>query len=127
MLLVSIAVIILTLLSGDLTRNVLLDPLLPSGSLFKSVAFDAILSIELCAVALELGVIFQHYGIVVWSIGLFCNVLYQLSRWCYLAPPSPYNHVVLWLRGKTSLLETILRSMVLLAMGLMTYRYVLHF
>ena len=122
--LVSIAIIVATLLTGDLVRNLLINPRLQDDSLIKKLALDSILAIELCASSFEMGVIFQHYGLVIWTIGVFLTTVYQLSRWNGLAMPSTNTHILDWTHGSKSFMESLLRNVILVFFGLMTYRFV---
>ena len=120
--LVSIAIIFGTLLTGDIVRNFLVIPKLQDGSLTKKLLLDAILAIELCASSFEIGVIFQHYGIVVWTFCVFLSTVYQLTRWRGLAMPSPNTHILDWVLGSQSLKESLLRNFILVAVGLIAHR-----
>ena len=120
--LVSIAIIFGTLLTGDIVRNFLVIPKLQDGSLTKKLLLDAILAIELCASSFEIGVIFQHYGMVVWTFCVFLSTVYQLTRWRGLAMPSPNTHILDWVLGIQSLKESLLRNFILVAVGLIAHR-----
>ena len=122
--LISVAIIVGTLLTGDLVRNLLIKPRLQDDSLIKKLALDSILAIELCASSFEMGVIFQHYGLVIWTIGVFLTTVYQLSRWNGLAMPSTNTHILDWTHGGKSFMESLLRNIILVFFGLMTYRFV---
>jgi len=122
--LVSIAIIFGTLFTGDIVRNFLVIPKLQDGSLTKKLLLDAILAIELCASSFEIGVIFQHYGIVVWTFCVFLSTVYQLTRWRGLAMPSPNTHILDWVLGSQSLKESLLRNFILVAVGLIAHRYI---
>ena len=119
--LVSLSIIGGTLLVGDLVRNQLLKQ--NSQNLVTKLIFDGILTIELCTVSLEFGVIFQYFGIYWWTAGLFMNCVYQMTRWAGLTPPSPYVHLLEWIEGKQTLPELILRVSTLMAVGLLTYNF----
>jgi hypothetical protein len=106
--LVSIGIIVITLLICDYIRNLIVIKCRGEFNLAQKIILDGILAIELCGPALELGVIFQHYGIAVWTIGLYFNCFYQLIRWRNLSPPSPYAHVIGWLSGQMSALEMVI-------------------
>ena len=74
---VSVAVILGTLLTGDLVRNLIVNPKLRDDSLIKKILLDSILALELCASSFEIGVIFQHYGMVAWTFCVFGSTFYQ--------------------------------------------------
>ena len=120
--LVSVAIIFGTLFTGDIVRNFLVIPKLQDGSLTKKLLLDAILAIELCASSFEIGVIFQHYGMVVWTFCVFLSTVYQLTRWRGLAMPSPNTHILDWVLGSQSLKESLLRNFILVAVGLIVHR-----
>ena len=82
-ILVSASIILGTLLTGDLVRNLIINPKLKEDSLIKKILLDSILALELCASSFEIGVIFQHYGLVVWT---FCARLWQI----------PPDYVCVW-------------------------------
>ena len=86
-----------TLFGGDFLRNWLSKF---KSSLLTKLILDSILTIELVTAALEFGVIFQHFGILWWTAGLFMNCVYQITRWSGLTPPSPYVHLLEWIQGK---------------------------
>ena len=65
--LVSTGIIIGSLFLCDQIRNNVVTKWNPS--LVQNLILDAILAFELCGPALEFGVIFNHYGIGVWTIG----------------------------------------------------------
>lgn len=119
--LVSLCIIAGTLLLGDLLRNRLSRG--DQNSLVTKLILDAILTIELCTAALEFGVIFQHFGIMWWTAGLFMNCVYQITRWSGLTPPTPYVHLLEWIQGKQSFIELLIRVSALMAVGLLTYKF----
>jgi len=122
--LVSIGIICGTLFTGDILRNFIIIPKLHDGSLIKKLLLDAILAVELCASSFEIGVIFQHYGIVPWTFCVFLSTVYQLTRWKGLAMPSTNTHIIDWVLGSQSLMESLLRNFVLVAVGILTHRYI---
>ena len=65
--LVSIGIIAASLFLCDQIRNNIVTKWNPG--LVQNLVLDAILAFELCGPALEFGVIFNHYGIGVWTIG----------------------------------------------------------
>ena len=117
--LISIALIIVNLLICDLLRQQVTQW---QSSLIQKLILDAILTLELIGPSFEFGVIFNHYGIATWTVGLFLNVVYQLNRWKGLTPPTPYAHLLAFFEGKETLFELILRNFNNLAVGLLTYR-----
>jgi len=123
-LLVSASVILGTLLTGDLVRNLLVNPKLRDDSLIKKILLDSILALELCASSFEIGVIFQHYGMVAWTFCVFFSTFYQLSRWRGLAMPSTNTHLLDCLLGQKSLIEGLIRNVVLVSVGLLAHRYI---
>ncbi len=78
-LLISYAIMAATLLLCDCARNLLLPSLLGPSSALSKVLTDALLSVELCATAFEMGAIIEHYGVNAWMLGLFCLAFYQVS------------------------------------------------
>ena len=64
---VSIGIIAASLFLCDQIRNNIVTKWSPG--LVQNLVLDAILAFELCGPALEFGVIFNHYGIGVWTIG----------------------------------------------------------
>jgi len=118
--LVSLSIIVGTLFVGDFLRNWLSKF---KSSLLTKLILDSILTIELVTAALEFGVIFQHFGILWWTAGLFMNCVYQITRWSGLTPPSPYVHLLEWIQGKQSLIELLIRVSTLMAVGLLTYKF----
>ena len=121
---VSVAVILGTLLTGDLVRNLIVIPKFRDDSLIKKILLDSILALELCASSFEIGVIFQHYGMVAWTFCVFGSTFYQLSRWRGLAMPSTNTHLLDCLLGSKSLMEGLIRNVVLVSVGLLAHRYV---
>ena len=93
-----------TLFVGDFIRNWLSKL---KSSLLTKLILDTILTVELVTAALEFGVIFQHFGILWWTAGLFMNCVYQITRWSGLTPPSPYVHLLEWIQGKQVIRETL--------------------
>ena len=93
-----------TLFVGDFIRNWLSKL---QSSLVTKLILDTILTVELVTAALEFGVIFQHFGILWWTAGLFMNCVYQITRWSGLTPPSPYVHLLEWIQGKQVIRETL--------------------
>ena len=67
------------------------------------------------------GVIFQYYGMAMWTVGLFVNCLYQGMRWRGLTPPIPYVHLLLWWEGKESFFEMVVRNLTVLLAGIASY------
>jgi len=122
--LVSVAVILGTLLTGDLVRNLLVNPKLRDDSLIKKILLDSILALELCASSFEIGVIFQNYGMVAWTFCVFFSTFYQLSRWRGLAMPSTNTHLLDCVLGSKSLMEGLIRNVVLVLVGLLAHRYI---
>lgn len=118
--LVSLAIIVVTLAGCDFIRNKIASN--NDNSLLRKLLLDAILTTELCVPALEFGVIFQHYGIAVWTLGLYANCMYQLFRWRGLTSPAPYAHLLDWLSGTKPIVEVAIRSAFLLFFGLITHR-----
>ena len=123
-ILVSASIILGTLLTGDLVRNLIINPKLKEDSLIKKILLDSILALELCASSFEIGVIFQHYGLVVWTFCVFFSTCYQLSRWRGLAMPSTNTHLLDSLLGQKSMFECVIRNLVLVSVGLLAHRYV---
>ena len=124
-ILVSASIILGTLFTGDLVRNLIVNPKLSDDSLIKKILLDSILALELCASSFEIGVIFQHYGMVAWTFCVFFSTFYQLSRWRGLAMPSTNTHILDCLSGKASLMEGLIRNVILVSVGLLAHRYVL--
>ncbi len=75
---VSYGVIACTLLSCDLFRNRLLPLLLRPGSGAWRCATDAVLGVELCATAFEMGAVIEHHGVAAWALALFWVAFYQV-------------------------------------------------
>ena len=98
MILVTLFIIVGTLLLGDFVRNSIINKLIPGDSLTKSLALDVILTFELCGSSFEMGVIFQHYGLTLWSAGVFLTSFFQLIRWRGLEIPSTHTHLIDWIR-----------------------------
>lgn len=119
-ILVPLAIILGTFGIGHLLRKSVVNQL-PKG-LVKSLALDAVLAFELCGTSFEMGVIYQHYGLVIWTLGLFLGSVYQLIQWKGLPMPSPITHLMDWMAGKKSINEVLIRNLTLLGMGLLTYK-----
>ncbi len=122
MALISLVVIMLILGVCDWLRGRLGKHFQPA--LWRSLAVDALLAVELCGGAFEMGAILEHYGLLLWMVCLFLTAFYQNIRWREHSMPSPYIHLLDHLAGTKTLIETLLRSAVLLASGLFSYRLI---
>ncbi len=121
-ILTTLAIIAGTLIIGDLLRHYVIYPLTCS-SWIKTLLVDAILTFELCGTSFEMGVIYQHYGLGLWTVGLFASCIYQLWRWKGLPMPSTHTQVTHWLQGQQSAAFTLVRCLLYLLTGLATYHY----
>lgn len=125
-MIVSITVIVVILFTCDNLRRYVISKTSRS-KLPHNLILDVIVSIELCAVSLELGVVFTHYGFWYWLVGLYINSFYQCIRWRNVNPPCPYFHMVDFIAGQSgaSLLNILTRCAVLVGSGLATYHLIL--
>ena len=68
-MLVSIGIILTILFACDRLRNYIIFKT-NRAKLVHNLILDVIVTIELCTVSLELGVVFKHYGFWCWFVGL---------------------------------------------------------
>jgi len=123
MALVSLCFILAILMACDLARQLILW--LKLSRMATTLAMDAVLSVETCAVGFEMGVINELHGVYFWLSGIFCNCLYQSFRWRGLTPPIPYMQVMDYMDGKQTAVNVMLRSAVMVAAGVVTHRYLM--
>ena len=117
----SLALVFATLITCDTLRRHL--SALSSNLLARDLVLDTLVTVECCTVSLELGVIFEHYGVGFWLCGLYLNCLYQSLRWQGFKSPSPYMHLIDILSGHQSLAVGAARMAVVVASGVATYRF----
>ena len=117
---VSILLIVVLLSTCDFLRRMIRANASPS--LTRNLILDFLISVELCATSFELGAVLDEYGLAIWSFGLFLVVVYQVLRWKDYSAPTPHEHLMAHLEGGIGVGEAILRSGVLLAAGLVSYR-----
>lgn len=122
MALISVLIIAATLLACDFARRTIRQHF--ASSLTRSLVLDFIITIELCTGSFELGVILEHYGVWIWSIGLYLLAFYQCSRWQGFTMPTPLLHLLDCITGQKTWNETALRTLVLLGSGWVTYQYI---
>lgn len=96
---------------------------LSTSSNAKTYLVDFLLVLELCTGSFELGVIFEQYGIVAWSAGLYAVCVYQCIRWRGFGAPSPIKDAASLLDGSQSVSESLKRIGFLILSGLISYRY----
>merc|ERR1719369_1977444 len=61
----------------------------------KDVLLCGVCAFELGCVALEQGVLLEHFGFIIWGLTLVLVVLWQVVGWDEVSP-SPLVHIVSW-------------------------------
>jgi len=92
-----------------------LDKRLPDGHL-KDIILDGLFAFELGCLAQEQGIILQFYGVMAWSLSLFCVVCWQVVAWPEKSA-SPVPHIL------TFKIWGWVRTLIMLASSLFSYRY----
>ena len=121
MALLSLVLVGLTFFLSDFLRRYVHTKL--SSSHAKTYLVDFLLVLELCTGSFELGVIFEQYGIVAWSAGLYAVCVYQCIRWRGFGAPSPIKDATSLLDGSQSAADSLKRIGFLILSGLISYRF----